>query len=529
MTILGEMIIGQQCVRGAGGQAHGFNPATGTDLEPAFGLASAGDVERACMLAAQAFDPYRALPLEARARFLETVAEQIMALGPALIERAMLETGLPQARLEGERLRTVNQLRLFAKVVRDGYFLDATIDSALPDRAPPRPDLRLRKIGLGPVAVFGASNFPLAFSVAGGDTASSLAAGCPVVVKAHGAHPGTSELVGRAVQRAVKQCRLHEGVFSMLHGDGRSIGQQLVAHPAIKAVGFTGSRQGGIALMRTAAGRPEPIPVYAEMSSVNPVFLLPGALQAASAGLARGFIDSLTLGVGQFCTNPGLVFALAGPELDAFAGAAAQALSGKGAGTMLTAGIHQAYQEGVARFGQVEGLQLLAQGAPDDNAPCAARAALYLCEAGAYLGNPALEDEVFGPAAVLVRFTDPAQLLEAAERLHGQLTATVHASAQDHALAAALLPVLERKAGRVLFNGFPTGVEVSHAMVHGGPFPATSDSRTTSVGASAIDRFLRPVCYQNVPQDLLPEALRDHNPLGLARLCDGTMRVGGAA
>jgi alpha-ketoglutaric semialdehyde dehydrogenase len=526
MTILGEMIIGQSCLRGTGGEAFGFNPATRADLEPAFGLATQADVERACTLAAQAFDPYRALPLKQRAAFLELIAEEILAIGSELIERAQLETGLPQARLEGERMRTVTQLRLFARVVRDGYFQDATIDSALPDRAPPRPDLRLRKIGLGPVVVFGASNFPLAFSVAGGDTASALAAGCPVVVKAHGAHPGTSELVGRAVQRAVKASGLPEGVFSMLFGDGRTVGQQLVSHPAIKAVGFTGSRQGGLALLRTAAARAEPIPVYAEMSSVNPVFLLPGAIESGGAALAQGFVDSLTLGVGQFCTNPGLVFAVAGSDLDAFVASSTEALGAKGAGTMLTAGIHDAYTKGVAAFGAVAGLQLVAQGAPE-GAGCAAQAALYVCDADTYLGNPALEDEVFGPCAVLVRFADADQLVGAAEHLHGQLTATVHAREADHAIAAALLPILERKAGRVLFNGFPTGVEVAHAMVHGGPFPATSDSRTTSVGASAIDRFLRPVCYQNVPASLLPDALRDENPLGIARLQDGTLQAGG--
>jgi len=528
MSILGEMIIGRACVRGTAGSMFGFNPATRADLEPAFGQATPQDVDRACALAAQAFDPYRALPLEQRARFLEAMAEQILAVGPALIERAQLETGLPQARLEGERMRTVNQLRLFARVVRDGYFLDATIDSALPERAPPRPDLRLAKIGLGPVAVFGASNFPLAFSVAGGDTASALAAGCPVVVKAHGAHPGTSELVGRAIQRAADECAVPEGVFSMLFGEGRTLGQQLVAHPAIKAVGFTGSRQGGLALMRTAAGRDEPIPVYAEMSSVNPVFLLEGALEHGGAGLARHFVDSLTLGAGQFCTNPGLVFGIAGPGLDAFVTSAAEAVAGKPASTMLSAGIHAAYDAGVHRFDSLSGLQLVAQGGAQ-GVGCAARAALYLCDADTYLGNPALEDEVFGPCAVVVRFRDAQQLLGAAEGLHGQLTATVHAQGQDHALAASLLPILERKAGRVLFNGFPTGVEVSHAMVHGGPFPATSDSRATSVGASAIDRFLRPVCYQNVPADLLPHALRDDNPLGLSRLRDGTLQVGGEA
>ncbi len=526
MTITGEMIIGSQLVRGSAGEVLAYNPSTRGEIQPAFGQATGADVERACELAAAAFDPYRALPLEQRARFLEAVAEQILAIGAELIERAQQETGLPQARLEGERMRTVTQLRLFAKVVRDGRFLGATIDSALPERTPPRPDLRLAKIGLGPVVVFGASNFPLAFSVAGGDTASALAAGCPVIVKAHGAHLGTSELVGRAVQKAVAECGLPEGVFSMLFGDGRTIGQQLVGHPAIKAVGFTGSRGGGTALMRTAAARAEPIPVYAEMSSVNPVFLLPAALEEGGAALAQGFVDSLTLGVGQFCTNPGLVFAVKGAALDTFTAAATTALAGKGAGTMLTAGIHDAYNSGIARFGATSGVRLVAQGGTE-GIGCAAQAALYEVEAIDFLANPDLQDEVFGPAALVVRFDSTEQLLQAAEGLHGQLTATVHLKPADHPLAARLLPVLERKAGRVLFNGFPTGVEVSHAMVHGGPFPATSDSRTTSVGATAIDRFLRPVCYQNVPQGLLPEALRDDNPLGLARVLDGDLKTAG--
>jgi alpha-ketoglutaric semialdehyde dehydrogenase len=517
----GSQLIGGAAVRHAAA-LRALNPATGEELEPGFGVANAADVEQACFLAEQAFDPFRALPLEKRALFLEAVADNIIEIGFALIERAMQETGLPQARLEGERGRTVNQLRLFAKVVRDGDFLCAAIDSALPDRAPPRPDLRLRKVGLGPVAVFGASNFPLAFSVAGGDTASAFAAGCPVVVKAHGAHLGTSELVGRAVQRAVAACGLPEGVFSMIVGDGRTVGQQLVANGAIKAVGFTGSRAGGMALVRTAAQRHEPIPVYAEMSSINPMFLLPSMLQAEPVKLAQGFVDSLTLGAGQFCTNPGLVVAVRGDALDQFLGAAAAALEGKGAATMLTPGIHGAFESGVAKLAASDGVQRVAQG-QGGGTQCAARAALYACAAATYMTTPALQDEIFGPASLVVICADEAEMLRFAARLEGQLTATVHASSGDHALAAALLPVLERKAGRLLFNGFPTGVEVCHAMVHGGPFPSTSDSRSTSVGASAIDRFLRPVCYQNVPASLLPEALRDDNPLGLTRMLDGTL------
>jgi NADP-dependent aldehyde dehydrogenase len=523
MTIQGEMIIGRRIVRGGAGTVRAFNPATRAQMEPEFGLATEQDVTAACELAEQAFDAYRSVPLEQRARFLETIADRIMDIGPALIERAAAESGLPTARLEGERGRTCNQLRLFAKVVRDGHFLEATLDSALPQRTPPRSDLRMRKIGLGPVAVFGASNFPLAFSVAGGDTASALAAGCPVVVKAHSAHLGTSELVGKAVRQAAEECGMPDGVFSMLIGEGRVAGQALAAHPAIKAVGFTGSRQGGLALVRTANARHEPIPVYAEMSSINPVFMLPGALAAGGAKLAQGFVDSLTLGVGQFCTNPGLVIGLAGPDLDAFGAAAADALGAKGAGTMLTAGIHQAYVDAVGRRSGINGVKLLAQGGAEGTG-CAAQAALYACDAATYLATPALDEEIFGPASLVIACRDDAEMLAVARRLEGQLTATVHATPADRALAAALLPTLERKAGRVLFNGFPTGVEVSHAMVHGGPFPATSDSRSTSVGATAIERFLRPVCYQDVPADLLPAELRDDNPLHLARMVDGSLQ-----
>ena len=524
MTINGEMIIGQRVVRGSAGSVRAFNPATRAEMEPAFGLATTDDVQAACALAGQAFDAYRNTSLEQRARFLETIADRIMDIGPALIERAGFESGLPAARLEGERGRTCNQLRLFAKVVRDGHFLEATLDSALPQRTPPRPDLRMRKIALGPVAVFGASNFPLAFSVAGGDTASALAAGCPVVVKAHSAHLGTSELVGKAVRQAVEECGMPEGTFSMLIGEGRQVGQALVAHPAIKAVGFTGSRQGGLALVNTANARKEPIPVYAEMSSINPFFLLPGALAANGARIAQGFVDSLTLGVGQFCTNPGLVIALEGAQFDAFRAAAAEALGAKPAGTMLTAGIHKAYVDGVTRRSGIEGVKLVAQGS-SEGAGCAGQAALYECDAATYLASPALEEEIFGPASLMITCHSIEQLVEVANHLEGQLTATVHATGDDRELAGKLLPTLERKAGRILFNGYPTGVEVCHSMVHGGPFPATSDARSTSVGATAIERFLRPVCYQDVPAELLPEALQDANPLGLARMVDGQLTL----
>ncbi|WP_427936884.1 aldehyde dehydrogenase family protein, partial [Achromobacter marplatensis] len=341
MQITGEMLIGHAAVRGTGGTQRAFNPALNAEIsEPVFGLGTRADVERAAQLAAAAFDPYRNLPLVRRAEFLEAIADEILALGDELIERAHAESGLPRARLTGERGRTMGQLRLFAQVVRDGHFLGATVDSAQPERQPlPRPDLRLAKIPLGPVAVFGASNFPLAFSVAGGDTASALAAGAPVIVKAHSAHLGTSELVGRAVQQAARRTEMPEGVFSLLIGAGREIGEALVAHPAIKAVGFTGSRQGGLALVKIANGRPEPIPVYAEMSSINPVFVLPAALAARTDAIAQGFVESLVLGAGQFCTNPGLVLAIEGPDLDRFIASAGQALASKAPQVMLTPGI----------------------------------------------------------------------------------------------------------------------------------------------------------------------------------------------
>ncbi len=522
MELQGQMLIGYQQLMGKSGSIRAINPATNQELEPAYGYASAAEVDQACMLAYHAFDAYRSTSLEQRAVFLDTIAEQIMALGATLTERAHLETGLPMARLEGERGRTVNQLKLFAQVVRAGHWLQATLDSALPERTPARPDLRMQKIPLGPVAVFGASNFPLAFSVAGGDTASALAAGCPVIVKAHNAHLGTSELVGRAIQQAARLCQMPEGVFSMLIGAGATIGQQLASHPAIQAVGFTGSRAGGLALVNTANARREPIPVYAEMSSINPVYLLRGSLNAQNEVLANQFVDSLVMGAGQFCTNPGLVILEKGESADLFIANASKAITAKAASTMLTPGIHQAYERGCSALSEQASVRLLATGIAA-SAPNAAQAMLSVCDVEVFLSNHRLQDEVFGPSSVLVLCDDFAQMLEVTSELEGQLTATIHAQSEDYAQAKILLQVLEKKAGRVLFNGFPTGVEVCHAMVHGGPFPSTSNSRSTSVGATAIERFLRPVCYQAVPAELLPAALRDDNPWDIPRLVDGKL------
>lgn len=522
MKISGQMLIGARSVHGTQGAMRAVNPATRQEIEPAFGLGTPQDVDTACALAQAAFDPFRSAPMETRAAFLEAIAHNILDLGDALIERAQAESGLPQARLQGERGRTVGQLRLFARVIRDGHFQAATIDPALPERTPaPRADLRLRKIPVGPVAVFGASNFPLAFSVAGGDTASALAAGCPVIVKAHSAHLGTSELVGRAIQKAVSDVRLPEGVFSLLIGAGRSIGEALVAHPVIKAVGFTGSRQGGLALVNIANARAEPIAVYAEMSSINPVFLLPNALRNRGERIGSDFIDSLTMGVGQFCTNAGLVIALAGPDLDAFTASTEKALAQKAAATMLTPGIFQAYESGVEKLASQPGVKTIGKGHDTNAAACAPQPLLFFTDAKTFLSSKALEDEVFGPASLVIACQSKEEVLAVAEHVEGQLTATLQWDAGDEPAARELLPVLERKAGRILANGFPTGVEVCHAMVHGGPFPATSNAAFTSVGATAIDRFLRPVCYQDIPDSLLPEALQAANPLGLWRLVDG--------
>ncbi|MBZ0330797.1 aldehyde dehydrogenase (NADP(+)) [Halomonas sp. ANAO-440] len=521
MTLQGKMLIGREAVSGSSKPINAVNPATGENLEPTYEGGGKAEVERACQLAEAAFGTYRETTLEQRAVFLETVASEIEAVGEALIERAIAETGLPRARLEGERGRTCGQLRLFAAVVRAGEWLDVRLDPALPEREPmPRADLRQRHIPLGPVAVFGASNFPLAFSVAGGDTASALAAGCPVIVKGHSAHPGTSELVGRAVQNAVEKSGLPEGVFSLLFGSGREIGQALVSDPRIQAVGFTGSRSGGTALMKTAQSRPQPIPVYAEMSSINPVFLLPEALKARGDKIAEGFVASLNMGAGQFCTNPGLVIAVKGPELDAFIAASGDAVKASAAQTMLTPGIHDAYQQGVGRLSGNGKVREVARGQAGESAhPC--QAGLFVTSAADFLVDPELQEEVFGATSLVIACRDVQEMQRVAGELEGQLTATLQMDDGDLAVARGLLPILERKAGRILANGWPTGVEVCHAMVHGGPYPATSDSRTTSVGSAAIFRFLRPVCYQALPEGLLPEPLKNGNPWGVSRLVDG--------
>ncbi len=507
MTINGNLLVAGSEKRGLNGEFQGVEAATGKLLPVSFGGASPQDVDQATSQAWEAFGSYRETGLETRAAFLESIAEGIEAIGDELVVRAMSETGLPRGRLEGERARTVGQLRLFAKEVRAGRFQELRFDAGDASRKPvAKPDLRLRNVPIGPVAVFGASNFPLAFSVAGGDTASALAAGCPVVVKAHSAHPGTSELVGRAVQRAVASAGLHPGTFSLLFDTGFEVGQRLVADSRIRAVGFTGSRRGGTALIEIASRRRQPIPVYAEMSSINPVIFFPGALKSRAADIASTFVASLVLGAGQFCTNPGLLLAVDGEELDTFVARAAELLPEVGPQAMLTPSIAKAYYDGVAKLERHPEVRAVASGKTGSEFEGAA--ALFETSADAFLAHHELQDEVFGAAGLVVRCKDLAQLENVLDELEGQLTIALHITDEDEAPARRLIPKLEMLAGRLLVNGFGTGVEVSPAMVHGGPYPATADGRSTSVGTLAIYRFLRPVSYQDFTVTLLPEALR---------------------
>lgn len=521
MNLTGAQFIGFDLVISGQESFQAVNPASGSLLEPVYGEASSSDVDRAAQLASQAFLSYRSLSATQRASFLEAIGDQIMALGDALIDRAMSETALPQGRLQGERGRTVNQLKLFAQVLREGSWVEARIDRADPNRSPfPKPDVRQMLVPLGPVAVFGASNFPLAFSVAGGDTASALAAGCPVVIKAHPAHPGTCELIFRAIMEAAQQTGMPAGVASMVHGRSHEVGQALVQHPSIRAVGFTGSLKGGRALYNLATQRPDPIPVYAEMGSTNPVFLLPGALAERKEAIAQSLVQSIALGVGQFCTNPGMVFGLESEDTDAFLDQVAEHMTQTAAGTMLTPGIHRAYQEGLAERQAVEGVQVLAKG-QEHETPNFAQAAILKTEASNLATYPELEEEVFGPSSIFFSSKNKEELLHAAQQLSGHLTATIHGTEEDLREHQDLISILQEKVGRLIFNGFPTGVEVCHSMVHGGPYPATTDARSTSVGTLAIKRFARPFCYQGFPDSLLPPALQDSNPAQIWRLVDG--------
>ncbi|MEI4535073.1 aldehyde dehydrogenase (NADP(+)) [Pseudomonas aeruginosa] len=480
-SILGHNYVGG--ARSAAGNLilRSLDADSGEALPYAFVQATEAEVDAAARAAERAYPHYRQLSATRRAGFLEAIASRLDALGDDFVALVRRETALPAARIQGERTRTANQLRLFAEVLRRGDFHGARIDRGQPGRTPPRPDLRQWRIGLGPVAVFGASNFPLAFSTAGGDS------GMPA------------------------------GVFNMVYGSG--VGEALVRHPAIRAVGFTGSLKGGRALCDLAAARPQPIPVFAEMSSINPLVVLPEALRRRGRQVAEELAASVTLGCGQFCTKPGLVLGLRSPGFDAFVAALGEALAARPAQSMLNAGTLRSYVEGLQRLERHPGIRRLA-GAPQEGRQ--AHPQLFKADVGLLLeGDELLQEEVFGPATVVVEAADEEQLARALDNLHGQLSATLIGEADDLAAFAGLVPLLERKAGRLLFNGYPTGVEVCDAMVHGGPYPATSDARGTSVGTLAIERFLRPLCYQDYPDSLLPDALKNANPLGLLRLVDG--------
>ncbi|MES2474641.1 MAG: aldehyde dehydrogenase (NADP(+)) [Verrucomicrobiota bacterium] len=513
--LVGTSFIGFSRSNGREFHCNGIQPGSGEELEPPYFAATDDEVETAMALAAAAFPAYSALSGKVRAEFLRAIAVEIEAITDDIAARGQLETALPEPRLRGETARTTGQLRLFAKLIEEGSWVDARIDRADPDRKPlPKVDLRSMLCPLGPVAVFCASNFPMAYSVAGGDTASALAAGCPVVVIAHEAHPGVAEITAAAVIRAAQATGMPEGVFSVLYGGGRSVGQAVVKHPATRAVGFTGSRAGGTALMEIATKRPRPIPVYAEMSSINPLVILPGALARGEDALAEAFFGSLTLGVGQFCTNPGLVF-LPTSGGDAFLAKLKSLIEASTPGMMLHQGISESFAKSKSAVASAKGVETLAKAeksaAHGEGAP-----AVFTVSMADFLTNPSLQHEMFGPATLIVRGT-PDEIEDAIPHLEGQLTASLHATDDELAAHSGLVRSLQEIAGRLIFNGFPTGVEVCDAIVHGGPFPATSDGRSTSVGTAAIFRFTRSIAWQSFPDTALPPELQEANPLGIHR------------
>lgn len=519
MNLTGHSFIGSSRASDSNTTFQVTNPATGQLLNPAFHSASPDDLNKAISLAAEAFQTYSKIDSKTRANFLRTIATKIDAAGPEITPRMMAESGLPEPRCEGERGRTVGQLNMFADLIEEGSWVDARIEFANPDRSPiPKPDLRSMRRPLGPVAVFCASNFPLAFSVAGGDTASALAAGCPVIVRAHAAHAGTAEIVARSIQTAVAECKMPEGTFSMIFDSGIELGSALATNSDIKAIGFTGSRAGGRALMDAAAARPEPIPVFAEMSSVNPIFILPGAMVERGEAIAQGLVGSVTLGAGQFCTCPGLVF---GNVSETFESTLKSGFSEITPATMLHSGIHQNFVKGLTNLQSQDGVGTIEQ--VESKEANKAGAAILKASASQFINNPKLNEEIFGPSSLVIDCSSRDEMLAAALKLEGQLTATIHGTDEEISEAGDLVQILEQKAGRVIINSFPTGVEVNSSMVHGGPYPATSDGASTSVGTGAIVRYTRPVSYQGFPDAGLPAELQNSNPFGIARLVNGKL------
>jgi 2,5-dioxopentanoate dehydrogenase len=523
MLIHGHHLIAGATVSSAGSPFSSTNFTSGQSLEGSFMEAGTAEVDAALQAADQAFPTLRAASVELRAKFLELLADKVVALGDDLLNRAHAETALPMARLQGERGRAVGQCKLFANLIREGSWAQPCIDRAQPERQPlPKPDVRRVMQPIGPVVVFGASNFPFAIGVIGTDTLCALAAGCSVVVKGHPAHPGTCELLAGCVAAALQELGLPAGAFSMLQGKGHALGEALVKHPLTQAVAFTGSLKAGRTLADLAAARPQPIPFYGEMGSVNPVFLLPGALKARAASIAEGYIGSVTMGVGQFCTNPAVVLGLQGAELDSFIHAAAEAAAKVAPATMLHGNICQAYEQGTAKMSQTPGVTLVGQSG-NSAATHQAACLIYRTELQNLEAQPHLQHEVFGPCSIIAQAQSRAELLHFANQLEGQLTATLHGTVEDLQEHADLIQVLERKVGRIIFNGFPTGIEVCPSMHHGGPYPAASHSFFTSIGTASIYRFVRPVCYQGFPDAALPELLRNQNTTGCMRMIDGVL------
>lgn len=517
--IKGTNFIGKTASAKGKDSLFAINPTDNSQLSGQFNVATEAEVNAAVEQAQSAYLIYQEISSAKRADFLDAIAEEIMALGDELIHRAATESGLPMGRIEGERGRTCNQLKMFAALLREGSWVNATIDTAIPDRSPaPKPDLRKMQFPIGPVAVFGASNFPLAFSTAGGDTASALAAGNPVIVKGHESHLGTNDLVSQAILTAAEKTGMPDGVFSMVNG-GIPVGQQLVKHPLVKAVGFTGSFRGGKALFDLANQRPTPIPVYAEMGSVNPVFILPAKLKSDAEGLASSVAASVTLGVGQFCTNPGLLVGIQSEALKLFSTALEKAIGATQAGTMLNEKIASNYNQMMNEALNQKGVKANRVSQSNENKVTAHTASV---DAQSFLANPKLHEEVFGPFSLMVICQSAQEMEQVASALQGQLTGTLMATESDLIEHSALVSTLKEKVGRIIFNAMPTGVEVCPSMHHGGPFPSSSDGKFTSVGKDAIYRFLRPVSYQNWPNQLLPKALQDGNPLGIWRTVNNT-------
>lgn len=505
--------------------AQGFtsvNPQTRRSGDVQFHNATAAEIDRAARAASEAFQIMRGAAPEKLAALLDTAAAEIEALGDELLHTADMETALGISRLTGERGRTTGQLRAFASLLREGSYVEAIIDTALPDRQPaPRQDIRRMLFPLGPVAVFSASNFPFAFSVAGGDTASAWAAGCPVIVKAHPGHPATSELVARALNRAVEAASVPPGFFSLVHGSTVEVGQTLVQHPLIEAVGFTGSLGGGRALYNTAAARPNPIPVYAEMGSTNPLVILPGAARVRGESIAEDLAASATLGTGQFCTKPGLVFLINDADTPSLIERLTGEMALRQSGVLLNEHIEQGVIRAVTATLERGSVSALTGGTIPSHSHYSYANTLLQTTGEAFIQDEALQQEHFGPVTMLVLCQSPDELTDAVRALHGTLTATIHAEESDLPQAEALFSLLREKAGRLIWNGYPTGVEVVYSMQHGGPYPATTAPGTTSVGMTAIKRFLRPVAFQNMPDALLPEALKNANPRGIWRIVNG--------